>query len=203
MGKRFRSSLSKLNPIIFGVAYIRIGVYDAPILRRPDPDDDSMKVLFLCTHNSCRSILSEALFNQMAPPGFVAYSAGSFPSGRVNPLTLAALQREGISIVGLRSKSSDEFAELLPDIVITVCDKAAGEACPLYFGQALRAHWGLADPSQEPVGGTVRTSAETEADFAQTISVIQTRLTQFFVLPFADLSKEQLQMALAKIGEHD
>lgn len=106
-----------------------------------------MKVLFLCTANSCRSILSEAVFNHLAPAGMKAYSAGSQPKGEVHPLSISALQRAGISTDGLSSKSSDAHAELAPDFVITVCDKAAGEACPVFFGPAVKAHWGLSDPS--------------------------------------------------------
>jgi hypothetical protein len=100
----------------------------------------------MCTANSCRSILSEAVFNHLAPQGFQAVSAGSFPKGQVLPRSLATLQQAGIAIAGLSSKGNDAFADNPPDIVITVCDKAAGEACPVYFGPALKAHWGLEDP---------------------------------------------------------
>lgn len=106
-----------------------------------------MRVLFMCTANSCRSILSEAMFNHLAPPGFEACSAGSQPSGRVHPRSLATLEQAGIATHGLYSKGSEAFEGAPPDIVITVCDAAAGEACPLYLGAALKAHWGLADPS--------------------------------------------------------
>lgn len=101
-----------------------------------------MKILFLCTANSCRSILSEALFNHLAPASVRAYSAGSEPKGFVHPLTLEALERAGVACDGLFSKPIEAHAELQPDVVITVCDKAAGEACPVFFGPALRAHWG-------------------------------------------------------------
>lgn len=159
-----------------------------------------MKILFLCTHNRCRSILNEALFNHLAPAGFVAYSAGSHPSGTVHPLTLIALGRAGVSTAGLRSKSSDEFADLAPDIVITVCDKAAGEACPLYFGEALRAHWNLEDPSQGLAEDNADISAEVAAAFDNTIRIIRNRLTRFFALPFDRLSQPELQAALREIG---
>jgi len=102
-----------------------------------------MKVLFMCTANSCRSILSEAMFNHLAPEGFEAVSSGSFPKGQVLPRSLSTLQ----ATQGLYSKGNDAFEGSPPDVVITVCDKAAGEACPVYFGPALKAHWGLADPS--------------------------------------------------------
>lgn len=161
-----------------------------------------MKILFLCTHNRCRSILNEAIFNHMAPEGFVAYSAGSDPSGTVHPLTLAALKRAGVSTAGLRSKSSDEFSNLVPDVVITVCNKAAGEACPLYFGETLWAHWNLEDPSAGIAEGKIEASLEVTAAFDNTIRIIRDRLAQFFALPFGRLSPVELQAGLHKIGGH-
>lgn len=161
-----------------------------------------MKILFLCTHNRCRSILNEAIFNHMAPPGFVAYSAGSDPSGTVHPLTLAALARAGVSTTGLRSKSSDEFSNLVPDAVITVCNKAAGEACPLYFGEALRAHWNLEDPSSGVAEDETDPSPQVAIAFDDTIKIIRDRLAQFFALPFDSLSSVELQAALHEIGGH-
>jgi arsenate reductase len=95
-----------------------------------------MNVLFLCTANSCRSILSEALFNHLAPAGMRAYSAGSQPKGEVHPQALAALRRAGVATDGLSSKGTEAHAELAPELVITVCDKAAGDACPVFFGPA-------------------------------------------------------------------
>jgi protein-tyrosine-phosphatase len=154
-----------------------------------------MKVLFMCTHNSCRSILSEALFNHLAPAGFEAVSSGSFPSGRVNPRALQTLEAAGIDTDGLGSKASDAFADSAPDVVITVCDRAAGEACPLFFGPSVKAHWGLADPSE--VSGS---EAEIEAAFQMTLGKIRKRVNAFLVLPFSRLSREQLQAELARIG---
>lgn len=154
-----------------------------------------MKVLFMCTHNSCRSILSEALFNHLAPAGFEAVSSGSFPSGRVNPRALQTLEAAGIDTDGLGSKASDAFADSAPDVVITVCDRAAGEACPIFFGPSLKAHWGLADPSE--VSGS---EAEIEAAFQITLGKIRKRANAFLVLPFSRLSREQLQAELARIG---
>jgi len=101
-----------------------------------------MNILFLCTANSCRSILAEALYNHLAPAGMRAFSAGSEPRGDINPLTLEALARAGIAADGLYSKSSDAHQALNPDFVITVCDKAAGEVCPVHFGPAIKAHLG-------------------------------------------------------------
>ncbi|MHA6160931.1 arsenate reductase ArsC [Pseudomonas sichuanensis] len=154
-----------------------------------------MRVLFMCTANSCRSILSEAVFNHLAPQGFQAVSAGSFPKGQVLPRSLATLQQAGIAIAGLSSKGNDAFADNPPDIVITVCDKAAGEACPVYFGPALKAHWGLEDPSE-----VVGDEAAVEAAFQATLARIEQRCMAFFALPFATLEPEALKRELARIG---
>jgi arsenate reductase len=105
-----------------------------------------MNVLFLCTGNSCRSILAEATFNALAPRGMRAISAGSQPAGYVHPRSLALLAREGISAEGAHSKSWDALP-VTPDVVITVCASAAGETCPAYLGPVVRAHWGVADPA--------------------------------------------------------
>ena len=154
-----------------------------------------MRILFMCTANSCRSILSEALFNHLAPAGFVAVSAGSFPKGQVLPRSLATLKQAGIAIDGLHSKGNDAFQDNPPDIVITVCDKAAGETCPVYFGPALKTHWGLEDPSE--VNGD---EAAINAAFHATLARIELRCQAFLELPFARLSREQLQRELDRIG---
>jgi arsenate reductase len=154
-----------------------------------------MRILFMCTANSCRSILSEALFNHLAPAGFAAVSAGSFPKGQVLPRSLTTLQQAGIAIDGLHSKGNDAFEHNPPDIVITVCDKAAGETCPVYFGPALKAHWGLEDPSE--VNGD---EAAINAAFHATLARIELRCQAFLELPFARLSREQLQRELDRIG---
>lgn len=106
-----------------------------------------MNVLFLCTGNSCRSILAEATFNHLAPPGWKAMSAGSQPTGKVHPRSLALLESEGIPIEGLSSKSWVDLPEV-PDVVVTVCGNAAGETCPTYLGAAVRTHWGVDDPAK-------------------------------------------------------
>ncbi|MFB8828772.1 arsenate reductase ArsC [Azotobacter sp. CWF10] len=154
-----------------------------------------MKVLFLCTANSCRSILCEALFNHLAPAGMRAFSAGSQPRGQVYPLTLEALARAGVASDGLASKSSEAHASLQPDLVITVCDRAAGEACPVFFGPAIRAHWGLADPSE--LAGS---DAQIAAAFDATVARIKTRVQAFLALPFERLDEAALQAELARIG---
>ena len=107
-----------------------------------------MKILFICTHNRCRSILSEAITNQLGEGLITAKSAGSQPSGQVHPLSIVYLQEQGFSTEGLKSQSWDEFEDYAADLVITVCDSAAKEACPVWFGSSAQAHWGLADPSK-------------------------------------------------------
>ncbi|MEN0105837.1 MAG: arsenate reductase ArsC [Pseudomonas sp.] len=154
-----------------------------------------MRVLFMCTANSCRSILSEAMFNHLAPEGFTAVSAGSFPKGQVLPRSLTTLQQVGISIVGLSSKGNNAFEANPPDIVITVCDRAAGEACPVYFGPALKAHWGLEDPSE--VQGA---ESDVNAAFLATLRTIERRCREFLALPFERLSRDALKRELDRIG---
>ncbi|MEO6678398.1 MAG: arsenate reductase ArsC [Pseudomonas sp.] len=155
-----------------------------------------MRVLFMCTANSCRSILSEAMFNHLAPAGFEAVSAGSFPKGQVLPRSLTTLQQAGIAIEGLSSKGNDAFEDNPPDIVITVCDKAAGETCPVYFGPALKAHWGLEDPSD-----VTSDEAAISAAFHGTLARIETRCRAFFALPFADLDRDALKRELDRISK--
>lgn len=154
-----------------------------------------MKILFLCTANSCRSILCEAMFNHLAPADMQAFSAGSQPKGEVHPLSLKTLKKAEVSTAGLYSKSSDVYENLAPDFVITVCDKAAGEACPVFFGPATKAHWGLADPSEYQ-----GTQEEIEAAFEATLEQIRTRIEAFLVLPLKQLSTEQIKAELALIG---
>uniref|UniRef100_A0A7C1X4K6 Arsenate reductase ArsC n=1 Tax=Pseudomonas graminis TaxID=158627 RepID=A0A7C1X4K6_9PSED len=154
-----------------------------------------MRVLFMCTANSCRSILSEAMFNHLAPPGLEAVSSGSFPKGQVLPRSLTTLQQAGIATDGLSSKGNEAFADNLPDIVITVCDKAANESCPVYFGPALKSHWGLEDPSD--VKGD---EATVDAAFRATLARIEARCRAFIALPFSILSRDELKRELDRIG---
>lgn len=154
-----------------------------------------MKVLFMCTHNSCRSILCEALFNHLAPEGIEAVSSGSFPSGRVNPRALQTLEAAGIATAGLSSKASDVFEGSPPDVVITVCDRAAGEACPIFFGPALKGHWSLADPSQ-----ATGSEPEITAAFAATLRKIRERASAFLELPLKTMSADRLEAELSRIG---
>lgn len=142
-----------------------------------------MNLLFLCTGNSCRSILAEATFNALAPEGWQAMSAGSQPTGQVHPRSLALLDREGISTEGLYSKSWSNLP-VKPDIVITVCGNAAGETCPTYLRPALRAHWGIDDPAK-----ATGTEEEINSAFTQTYLTLREGIETFLTLPLDDLRK--------------
>jgi protein-tyrosine-phosphatase len=155
-----------------------------------------VNVLFLCTGNSCRSILGEATFNHLAPDGWQAMSAGSHPTGTVHPRSLALLEREGIPIEGLHSKSWDGLP-VTPDVVITVCASAAGETCPAYLGPVLRTHWGVDDPAH--VSGT---DAEIEQAFMRAYRTLRARIEALLALPLDDVARDRtrFQQALDRIG---
>jgi protein-tyrosine-phosphatase len=154
-------------------------------------------VLFLCTGNSCRSVLAEATFNALAGPEWRAMSAGSHPTGTVHPRSLMLLQREGISTEGLHSKSWTDLPAV-SDLVITVCGNAAGETCPAYLGPVLRAHWGVEDPAK-----ATGTEAEIDAKFDQAYRTLRARIEAFLKLPMDRLWKdrEQLKVELDRIGK--
>lgn len=155
-----------------------------------------MNVLFLCTGNSCRSVLSEGVFNHLAPAGWRAISAGSQPAGALHPRAVALLARKGMSTEGYYSKSWNDLP-VTPDIVITVCGSAAGETCPAYLGQVLRAHWGVDDPSH-----VVGTEEEIEAAFEHAYRIIRARIEAFLALPLAQLAadKQAFKQELDRIG---
>ena len=166
-------------------------------MNQPKP----LNVLFLCTHNSARSILAEALLNHMGRGRFKGFSAGSSPRDKQqpNPLALEVLQKEGIAIEGLRSKSWDEFALAdAPhmDLVITVCDNAAGEVCPYWPGQPATAHWGYEDPSAGDAS-----EDEKRIAFLKTLHMIRRRLEIFINLPVASLSKMALQQSARELAK--
>lgn len=157
------------------------------------------RVLFLCTGNSARSVLAEATLRAWASNRFEVFSAGSQPTGTVNPFALDQLSSEGIPTAGLRSKSWDEFAiDGVPpmDLVITVCDAAAAETCPVVFGDFVRAHWGLPDPAAVEGNDTSKRSA-----FQQAHRIIKTRVMAFLALP-ADAweDRDALKATLNRIG---
>ncbi|AEF89451.1 protein tyrosine phosphatase [Delftia sp. Cs1-4] len=157
--------------------------------------DKPLNVLFLCTHNSARSILAEGLLNHLGGGRFKAYSAGSSPrdNQQPHPMAIAALEQAGVCTEGLRSKSWDEFgAHDAPpmDLVITVCDSAAGEACPYWPGRPATAHWGYADPSQAEGSDEGR-----QAAFRQTLLAMRQRLERLVNLPPSSLASHALQQS--------
>lgn len=155
-------------------------------------------VLFLCTGNSARSILAEALLNHFGAGRFRAYSAGSHPRGSVHPLALEVLREANVSVAGLRSKSRGEFERVgapAMDFIVTVCDSAAGEACPLWLGHPVNAHWGIADPA-----AAEGTECERKAAFAAALGFLRNRIEAFVALPIRELEPAALQSALRAIG---
>jgi protein-tyrosine-phosphatase len=157
-----------------------------------------LNVLFLCTGNSARSIVAEAILNKVGADRFRAYSAGSHPKGRVHPETVRLLQGLGYNTSGFRSKSWDEFTALgAPqfDFVFTVCDNAAAEACPLWPGQPMTAHWGVPDPAQ-----ATGSPAEIALAFKDTYRMLNQRIGIFTALPIRSLDQLTLQNKLKDIG---
>lgn len=155
-----------------------------------------MNVLFLCTGNSCRSILAEATFNVLAPEGMRAVSAGSQPAGYVHPRSLALLEREGFPTEGLHSKSWDALP-VTPDLVVTVCASAAGETCPVWLGPVPRVHWGVDDPAR--ASGS---DAQIDAAFEHAYRTLRARIEVFLALP-ADLAQRdpgRFRAELERIG---
>jgi arsenate reductase len=156
-------------------------------------------VLFLCTGNSARSIMAEAIMKKKGPPNFTAYSAGSHPSGTVRPEAIHQLEKAGLSTDNVRSKSWDEFSGPgAPQLhfVFTVCDNAAKEVCPFWPGQPMTAHWGVPDPAA--VEGTPQ---EIDRAFSQAFSVLDRRISLFLCLPLATLDSFALQTEIDNIGK--
>jgi len=156
-------------------------------------------VLFLCTGNSARSIMAEAIMNRKGAPNFVAYSAGSHPSGKVRPEALRLIEAASLNTADLHSKSWDEFAK--PDapvmnFVFTVCDNAANEVCPVWPGQPITAHWGVPDPAS-----ATGTTQEIERAFSQAFSILDRRITLMLSLPLASLDSMALKSELDNIGK--
>jgi arsenate reductase (thioredoxin) len=158
-----------------------------------------MNVLFLCTGNSARSILAEAYLNSAGKGKFSAYSAGSHPAGKVNPLALELLQKNRLPTTGLRSKNWDEFAR--PDapkldFVFTVCDNAAGESCPVWPGQPVTAHWGVADPA-----AVTGSEQERRKAFLRAFTELSARINLLLALPVEKLDRLTLKRKLEEIGK--
>jgi arsenate reductase len=161
--------------------------------------DKVYSVLFLCTGNSARSILAESILNKLGEGRFRAFSAGSHPNGRVNPNALKLLSHLEFPTEGLRSKSWDEFAASGSphlDFVVTVCDNAAGEACPYWPGQPVTAHWGIPDPAA--VEGS---DVEKMAAFRQAFKSMETRIKLFLSLPMASIDRMKLKERMEAIGK--
>ncbi len=161
--------------------------------------DRIYNVLFLCTGNSARSIMAECLLNRVGQGRFRAYSAGSAPKGEIHPYALQILKNENYSLDGLRSKSWTEFSAddaPLMDFVFTVCDDAANEACPIWPGAPMSAHWGIPDPAKAR-----GTPAEIRLAFADTLRFLNNRLSGFVNLPWASLDRLALQKRLDEIGQ--
>jgi arsenate reductase len=160
--------------------------------------DRPLNVLFLCTGNSARSILAEAYLNTAGAGRFRAYSAGSHPTGKVNPFAVELLRKKGISTDGLRSKSWDEFAgpgAPALDFVFTVCDNAAGEACPLWPGQPVTAHWGVPDPA-----AMAGSDEDKRRAFLGAFTTLSSRIRLLLELPVARLDAHSLRKSLDDIG---
>jgi Protein-tyrosine-phosphatase len=158
-----------------------------------------LNVLFLCTGNSARSILAEAILNQKGRPTFTAYSAGSRPAGRVNPYAVKQLELANLPISDLRSKSWDEFAQPgapKMDFVFTVCDNAANEVCPVWPGQPVTAHWGVPDPAVA-VGST----EQIERAFRDAFVTLDRRIGLFLSLPLSSLDTLSVKKAVDRIGK--
>lgn len=160
--------------------------------------EQTYNVLFLCTHNSARSVMAECILNRIGGGRFRAFSAGSQPSGRINPFVRDLLAQLGHDVSGLRSKTWDEFAEPgapQMDFIFTVCDNAAGEVCPVWPGQPVTAHWGFADPSS-----ATGNDAEKAAFTADIYRQIERRLRLFTSLPIASLDKLTLKRRLKEMA---
>lgn len=161
--------------------------------------DKVFNVLFLCTGNSARSILAEAILNRLGDGRFTAFSAGSLPKGEVHPVSMALLSELGYPTGGLRSKSWDEFAaEGAPelDFIFTVCDNAAGEVCPVWPGKPVTAHWGIPDPA-----AAEGSDAEIRQAFVDAYDAMTRRIEAFIGVPFETLDVRSLQRRLADIGK--
>ena len=155
-----------------------------------------LNVLVLCTGNSCRSVMGEALLNDLGKGRIRAFSAGSHPIGRINEGALATLKRHGLPTEGYKSQSWDEFGNQAFDIVITVCDNAAGETCPVYLNKAVRAHWGIADP-----GHVEGTEEEKIAAFEHAFAILKGRIEKMLALPLEEMNEQELSEKLNAIGQ--
>jgi len=181
---------SLFKNIIIGIGYSNLC---------KDVNSEKLKMLnvfVICTGNSCRSVMGEALFNHYGKGRIQAFSAGSHPIGRINQDALATLKRHGLPTDGYQSQSWEDFEHQPMDIVITVCDSAHGETCPVYLTKAVRAHWGVADP-----GHVEGTEADKVAAFEQTYATLELRVKKMLELPLEKLAREELVAQLNEIGQ--
>jgi len=155
-----------------------------------------LNIFIICTGNSCRSVLAEALFNHLGQGRLNAFSAGSHPVGKINDAALATLKRHGLPTEGYQSQSWEDFEETPMDFVITVCDNAAGETCPVYLSKAVRAHWGVSDPGHVEGSGEEKVAA-----FEQAFATLKRRINKMLELPLETLPKEELTVELNNIGQ--
>lgn len=155
-----------------------------------------LNVFVICTGNSCRSVMGEALFNHLGQGRIKAYSAGSHPIGRTNKGALATLKRHDLPTEGYTSQSWDDFEDTPMDFVITVCDSAAGESCPVYLSKAVKAHWGVSDP-----GHVEGTEEQKVAAFEETFAILKLRVNNMLALPLESMSSEALAKELSAIGK--
>jgi len=154
-----------------------------------------MKLLFLCTHNACRSVLAESISRQHGQGLWTVASAGSQPAVHIHPDTLTVLTEKNLPTEGLYSKSWDDVSDFNPDIVITVCDQVAGESCPVWFGKAIKTHWGLPDPTRQT------DTTQKRSEFEQVISTLESRLQGFasFIRQQPNATSQQLQAELKRL----
>lgn len=157
-----------------------------------------LNVLILCTGNSCRSIMAEGLLRHYGEGRFQAFSAGSNPTGQVHPISLKTLEAKGLSIDGFYSKSWDELEGQHIDIVITVCDNAAGQSCPVFLGKAIKTHWGVEDPAHFQ-----GSDFEIAAEFRRICEILERRIKALCELDIASISKDELQKKLNEIGTYE
>ena len=156
-----------------------------------------MKILFICTHNACRSVLGEVISRELSQGKIISASAGSNPRGVVHPLTLQYLAKHGYPTDNLTSQSWDDFENLNPDVVITACDNAAGEACPVWFGDTLKVHWGLPDPTKNAENNNENVAQA----FADVISTLEKRINKLLEAPYQEMDDKQLGILFNQLAE--
>lgn len=154
------------------------------------------KILFLCTGNSCRSIMAEAILNHYGGDRVAGYSAGSFPTGKVHPLSIETLKLNGINTSECRSKSWDEFIDMHTDILVTTCDSIAGESCPIFPGSPIKLHWSIPDPGK--LNGS---QGEVKAEFMRVYAMLERRINDLINLPLEAMEMDELQKKLGAIGD--